>query len=356
MKMLKVGIIGTGFGAKVHAPLFQEHPSFEVQAIASVSRGNVEGIRSETGISNVYADWKAMLEQEELDVVSIVSAPYLHREMVIEAFRRGCHVLCEKPMAFDSAEAVQMLEARDRSGKLGFINFEWRFLPARLAVKEIMDSGRLGEITNVRYDWTIGGYQALIGRSFGWLMQEDKAGGMLGAIGSHMFDSLSWWLNDEVKELFGQLSTHVPEYRSESGETEIRTADNAFEAVGRFRSGIDFSAGFMYGSRHSIGTKLEIYGTQGTLIVFDDKKVEAGFGGDPLTKLSLSPESEAPDQATDIVKRYYASFKPMVDHLYEAMGNGQISPLLPTFEDGLRVQRVLDAIRKSSKEGQRITL
>jgi predicted dehydrogenase len=356
LEKLRVGVIGTGFGAKVHVPLFEEHPKFKVVAISSVSRGRTKEIAKETGITNIYTDWRQMLDVESLDVVSIVSAPFLHHDMVLAALEKGCHVLCEKPMAFNQTEAVRMLEARNAAQKLGAINFEWRFLPARLAVKDILDSGRLGDVTSIRYDWTIAGYTGLKSRSFGWLMDEQAGGGMLGAIGSHMFDSLCWWLGDNITELTGQLSTHVPEYHSETGEVERRTADNAFNAVGRFRSGADFTASFLYGSRHSTGSKVEIYGTEGTLVMTDDNKLRIGYGSEPLHEVDLEPGTRAPESATDIVKRYYPAFRPMVDRLYDSIALGQADPNLPLFEDGVKVQAILDAIRISSKEGRRVKL
>lgn len=355
-KRLKIGIIGTGFGARVHAPMFANHPGFEVAAIASVARGRVEQIQAETGISQVYSNWEEMLAKEELDVVAVTSAPFLHRDMVVRSLQKGCHVLCEKPMAFDEKEALDMLGARDEAGKMGFINFEFRNLPARQKVREIIASGRLGKIIRVRFDWVNGGYISLIGRELGWLGQESSGGGMLGAIGSHMFDSLTWWMNEDLAEVFGQLSTDVKEYRSESGETEIRTADDAFSVIGSFSSGAKLQASFIYATRHPRGTKLEVFGTEGTLVMTDDNKVEVGYGSEPLQLLELTPEHPAPEAASEAVKRYYAAFRPMADKLYEALVSGRPAAELADFEAGLRVQRILDGVRRSAKEGQLVRL
>jgi predicted dehydrogenase len=89
MKTFKVGIIGTGFGAKVHAPMFNFHDGFEVVSISSVSRGNIEEAKMSSGIENVYTDWKLMLDQEQLDLVVVASAVHLHRDMVLAAYEKG---------------------------------------------------------------------------------------------------------------------------------------------------------------------------------------------------------------------------------------------------------------------------
>ncbi|RFB38340.1 Gfo/Idh/MocA family protein [Brevibacillus sp. VP] len=208
---LKVGIIGTGFGASVHAPLFQAHPQFEVIAITSVSGRNTEQVRKATGISNIYSDWKTMLTSEALDLVSVTSAQYQHKEMVCDAFAHGYHVLCEKPMALNLNEAQEMIAARDHANRFGAINFEFRYLPARSKVKEIIESGQLGRIIHIRYQGNALNYLSHHSGYKSW--KEDKAlgGGTLNSIGSHMIDSIQWWFQEPIASVFGQTPIHSPE-------------------------------------------------------------------------------------------------------------------------------------------------
>jgi predicted dehydrogenase len=355
-KKVRVGIIGTGFGAKVHAPTMLEHPGYEVRAISSVSRGRLDDVKKETGIESVYGNWREMLEKEELDLVVVASAPFLHHEMVLEAYRRGCHVLCEKPMAFDAKESKDMLEAQKHAQRLGFLNFEFRFLPARQKVKEILSSGQLGRIMHVNYTATFPGYERGINNSRGWLGQKEKAGGMLGAIGSHMFDSLLWWMNDDIQSITGQLTTHVPEFVDATGEKEIRTADDTFQTVGSFCNGSTFTVGLTYASRHSVGWRLEVFGTDGSLIMTGDDKVEVGIGNEPLQEVELLPDLVTPDHITEVAARYYNAFYRSLDQVYQAVSKNEVNPFLPTFEDGHQVQIILDAIRKSSEEGRKVEL
>jgi predicted dehydrogenase len=353
-KKVRVGIIGTGFGAKVHAPTMLHHPGFEVKAISSVARGQLGDVKKETGIETVYGNWREMLEIEELDLVAIASAPFLHHEMVLEAYQRGYHVLCEKPMAFDTKETQEMVEAQKRAQRLGFINFEFRFLPARQKVKEVLSSGQLGRIMQVNYTAIFPGYQRAMTSKRGWLGQKEKAGGMLGAIGSHMFDSLLWWVDDQIESISGQLATHVPEFVDESGEKEVRTADDTFQTSGSFRQGATFSVGLTYASRHSIGWKLEVMGTEGTLVMTGDNKVEVGIGNEPLQEVELLPDLVAPEQMTEVAARYYNAFYRSLDQVHRAITSNEVHPYLPTFENGHQVQMILDAIRKSSEAGRTV--
>src|SRR5699024_6810109 len=150
MESYRIGIIGTGFGGRVHAPMFQHHDGFELVAIVSM-RGNVDTAKNLSGVRHVYSDWKEMLDKESLDLVVVASAVSLHHEMVQEIFRRGIHVLCEKPMALHYNETKDMIDARNDADKWGFINHEYRYLPARKKIKELIERGDLGRVTHVRY-------------------------------------------------------------------------------------------------------------------------------------------------------------------------------------------------------------
>lgn len=357
MKKIKVGIIGTGFGAKVHAPMFNFHDGFEVIAISSVSRGNVEDVQKTSGVENVYTDWKLMLDQEQLDLVVVASAVHLHRDMVLAAYEKGIDVLCEKPMALHTAESEQMISASGLAKKLGLINHEFRFLPARTKVKEILDSGSVGQILHVRYLCSFASYTALVSRSRGWLGQEDKGGGMLGAIGSHMTDSLQWWMNSQFKEVFAQLPTHVPFYTDENGNVENRTADDAFQVIGTLENGATVTMELLSAARQTENSwRLEVFGTKGTLVMLDDNRVLLSVLDEPLQEIELVQDITAPVDMPAIAARYYNGFHRMLDALHGSLVSETKHPYLADFENGYSTQKILDAIRLSAKEGRKVEL
>ncbi|WP_060664352.1 Gfo/Idh/MocA family protein [Bacillus sp. CHD6a] len=350
MEKIRVGIIGTGFGAKVHVPVMQSHPGFEVVSIASVSRGRLGEIKEETGMEKIYGNWEEMLESEEIDLVSVASAPLLHHDMVVKAFSSGKHVLCEKPMAFDAAEAEKMIQARDAAGKLGWINFEYRFLPARQMVKEIISSGKIGKVLHVNFSLNIAGYERYATSKRGWLSQSDQAGGMLGAVGSHLIDSLLWWTDAKIESVSGQLTTHVPEFTDETGEKEVRTADDAFQAMGNFGGGGTFNIGSNIAVRHAEGWELEVYGTEGTIKMSQDNKVLVGLGNDPLEEVDIEEALAIPEGMNPVAAGYYNAFYRSLDEVYKALAGEVVNPHLPVLEDGHGVQVVMDAIRRSHEE------
>ncbi|HEY0798150.1 MAG TPA: Gfo/Idh/MocA family oxidoreductase, partial [Candidatus Baltobacteraceae bacterium] len=143
-KRLRVGVVGSGFGATVHVPAFQAHPRFEVVAIASPSRANA--IAAERGIAHSFPSCAQMVAGVELDVVSIASPPVHHHEDVLAALARGKHVLCEKPFALNLTQAEELYAAAQRAGTVCALAFEFRYLPERIATRELISNGHLGPL------------------------------------------------------------------------------------------------------------------------------------------------------------------------------------------------------------------
>ena len=147
-KAVKIGVIGVGFGAKVQIPGFQSE-GFEVVAVCSRRRERAEGAAKSAGIDNVYTDYREMIRQPNLDAVSIVTPPNLHHEMAITALGAGKHVLCEKPFAMNRQQAKQMWDKAKETGLTAMVTHEFRFIPARAYIKELLQQGYLGELRNV---------------------------------------------------------------------------------------------------------------------------------------------------------------------------------------------------------------
>lgn len=333
MQKIRVGIIGTGFGARVHAPWLRAHAGYDVRAIASVRRGDEERIRSDSGVDRVYLDSGRMLAEEELDLVVIASAPGMHRAMTLQALERGLHVLCEKPMALNAAQAQDMCDALERSGRRGFLNHEFRMRPGRLAVREIVEAGTLGELVHVRYFGSGGGYLPWRSRRLGWLGSREAGGGMLGAIGSHMLDSLHFWTGLDIAEVQAQLETLVPEANPDGGEVERRTADDSFRVIGMLAGGVAFSLGWSLTMAGPAGWHLDIQGTEGFLRLLDDERLFLAQGDDPLHEVPLPGLSPQPPAMAGPAARY-PSLYPFLDRLYGVLSAGGGRPAASRLRPG----------------------
>ena len=352
-RLISVGIIGTGFGAKVHAPIINSHPHFHVKAISSVYRGNVEEVIRQTGIKNGYTNWMDMLTSESLDLVVIASAPNHHAEMVAEALKNH-HVICEKPMAMNVEESLQMIKDKNSSSNKAAINFEFRFKPARTKVKEIIDSGLLGRIMHVRYAGHILNFQEFHSGKTSWKESKETGGGLLIAIGSHMIDSLNWWLKDPIKSVLSQTPTHIKTLKDREGNQYTRTADDAFQVIGELTSGTTYNIEFISRNRHYLNEwVLEIYGENGTIIMLDDKEVLLGIKDGHLEKIEID-RVEVPPYLPKECHQFYDAMKNTLDEILLWFNLDNNSGKLATFEDGLYVQRVLETIRVSADTGSKI--
>ncbi|KKO51826.1 oxidoreductase [Paenibacillus sp. DMB20] len=353
MQNIKIGIVGTGFGAEVHAPIFSLHPGFEVRGIASVHRGiRKRSFKSLDGLA-VYDDWIRLLNDEELDLITIASAPMLHSEMALTAIRKGLHVLCEKPLGMNADETSMMLKELGEKGVHGYVNFQWRMLPIRRKIKQIIENGELGAVRHIKYQGSFSANQQLQNQYRGWEGKKESGGGFLFAVGSHMLDSLMWWTGGTIAQVYADLRTWVPFFKGSQGE-EARDADDAFSIMGHFESGASFIVDFLAPGVNGTGWNLEIYGTRGTLVMKNDRTLEIGFGEG--FKEILLEQIEPPSQLDIPAKLYYSGFYPMIDFIHQSITTGESIPIIPTFEDGHRVQTVLDAIFESAEKQARVTV
>ncbi|MEX3615553.1 Gfo/Idh/MocA family protein [Paenibacillus glucanolyticus] len=352
MKPLSVGIIGTGFGGHVHAPIFSLHRGFEVKSIASVYRQQKAEEHTWKGIQH-YRNWRDMLEKEQLDLVSIASAPSQHYEMTMLALQSGHHVLTEKPLGMNAEQTLHMLTESERVKRKAFVNFQWRWTPIRQRIKRMMQGKELGDIQHIQYTGSFSGHGVLANSYRGWEARREEGGGFLFAIGSHMVDSLLWWMDEEITDVYGDLRTQIPTYSGDDG-LEVRETDDAFTFIGRFRSGASLVANVFFPGIRGAGWKLEIHGTKGTLMMRNDDTLECSFGGS-FERIDLEPV-HAPASLEAPAVHYYNGFYQMVDGIYSTLAGNQTLPDIPTFLDGHKAQAVLDAIRLSSETNTRINV
>jgi len=193
---VRIAVIGTSFASSVQIPGFQLLPGVEVVAVASGRPGRAAETAERFGIPNAFDDWRAMLDEVECDLVSIVTPPYLHHEMTLATIERGRHVFCEKPFASNVAQGVEMVRAAERSGLVHGVDHEFRYRPARARLKELIEAGHLGQPRVIRWGWLLGMLAEPKSRAWNWWSERSKDGGIFGALGSHLIDSLLWWFGD----------------------------------------------------------------------------------------------------------------------------------------------------------------
>ena len=193
---IRLALIGTGFGSSVHLPALAHVDHTELVAICSRRQERATAIAARHGVPTASTDWRDVVTDPGVDAVIIATPPYLHHQMVIAAIEAGKHVLCEKPLARNLAETRDMARLAEHAKVVAMVNHQYRYLPIRRRVKELIDEGYIGDPQSVSMIVFNSNLADPEGTRFTWLMEADKAGGMLRAFGSHYIDTLRWWLGD----------------------------------------------------------------------------------------------------------------------------------------------------------------
>jgi predicted dehydrogenase len=347
---IRIGIIGTGFAKLVQIPAFLNCRETEVISVASGSLANAERVANDFGIKHFTDNWRETVENTEVDLVCITTPTNLHYEQTLHAIAHGKHILCEKPMAMNAAEALEMTTKAKDANILALIDHELRFLNGRRNAFEMIRNGEIGKIIHFKtmFRNASRGTQNV---KWNWWSDVNAGGGALGAIGSHAVDTFRWMLGTEITDVFCQLKTNVKERTDSKCELKTVTADDESNLIVKFAEN-DLTAdasGTVSLSVVESGKyehRLEIFGTQGSIIVEEGGEIWLSkMGENGWTQLEIDL-GEAPPNTN--IGGWSRGFMNFVREIVSALHEGKIEvPNAATFEDGYKCQLVLDAARKS---------
>jgi predicted dehydrogenase len=345
---LRVGVIGTGFGSLVQIPAFRAHPRAEVVAVASGTPGKAKKAADAFGVPHGFDDWRKLVSAD-LDLVSITTPPSLHHAMALAALDAGRHVLCEKPMAMSAAESEDMLAHGERARRIHVIDHELRFNPNRRKARMLIEEGFVGAPRHALLT-AVNASRLDPAKPWGWWFDEARGGGLLGAVGSHQVDLLRYWLGD-ITAVSGTADPVVPERPLPDGAGRRRVTADEFTTFSlRFRSGAVGTVFLSCVAAHGVGPRIEVWGDEGYLLLDAEDRLWGARQGKALADLT-EPETLKPAPGMEYVSLWGVSFVRLADHLISAVLDG--APVAPaaTFQDGLAVQRVLDAVRRTTRTG-----
>lgn len=338
MSALRVGIVGSGFGGKVHAPAYALHPRFEPVAIASPNRA--ERIAADRKIPHAFRSIEEMLAGVELDVVSVASPPFDHHRSVMAALRAGKHVLCEKPFALGVAEAEEMVAEAQRAGTACALAFEFRYIPATRALLELIENRHLGALREIEVARMS---RLLLERASirrGWFFEAERGGGVANGFIPHYFDLANQLAGRTPRATHGLLRTANRQRTDKDGTFEATASDGAFAYVDYgdgvvARVAIDATTVVesltiaVHGETRSAVANGAEWGALALYTIAEDEQDELELKGSPYDKqAAIHPNVP-----------YFLS---LLDAFAAAIDHG--APGVPTFADGLVVQRQLQAI------------
>jgi len=342
----RVGILGTGWGARVQVPTFRE-AGLQVTAIAGFHGNRTREAAAGLGV-RPHDDWHEVVTADDVDVDSIVTPPSEHREMAAAALQAGKHVLLEKPTAMNAAEAEELVKiAGQNGGLLAMIDHELRFLPSWREARRRMGEIGATRYAEVRYASPSRGDRK---REWNWWSDASRGGGIWGAVGSHFVDALRYFGN-EVEAAHAIMKTTI-DRRPFGTSMRAVTSDDFGSVTLRLAGGalavMTFSAVASGPDETSI---LTIYGERGAMR-FIGEEVLLSTGGNAFTTLAGGPMESRPGNSPG------GAFGTGTLHLGRALraalDDGDLNALAPgaTFEDGLMQQRVLDAARASASQSR----
>ena len=342
----RVGVIGTSWAARVPLPTFVSYPGVEVTAICSGRLERAEEAARRFGARTAVDDYRALVESPDVDIVYIGAPVRLHREMALAAAAAGKHILCEKPLAFDVAEAAEMLAAARAAAVAHVTSFFVRPFESHQYVKRLVEDGAIGEPRQLSVTHFPGWQRG----AWSWLDSVAQGGGHLGAVGAHFIDLARDWLGE-----FATVSAHVRTWVAEADDADdVRQqvdADDAFLLTGAMESGALYSIHFGRNVPPGRGRRIELYGSEGAVTVDGDEarggaRVYFARRGARAPHEVTLPPSRLPAAVRESAVPIFGA---MIDALLSSIEEG--SARGPSFEDGLRCQEVLDAARLSATEG-----
>ena len=355
-----IGIVGTGFARTTQIPGFRDCMGAKVVAIASRNRERAEAVAKEFGIEHVATDWHELVAHKDVDLVSVVTPPSTHMEITLAALDQRKAVLCEKPMALNAGEAARMVEKAKSAGTLALIDHELRFLNSRRVMRGMLQTGAIGSVRHCNYVFR-SDYRAIADRAWDWWSDAAMGGGALGAIGSHVVDSFRWMLSTEVTHALGMLTTHIKQRpdKNNGGMRDVTTDDEA-KLLFRFADGehtheATGGASISVVESGKYENRLEIYGTKGALMVEETGELWLSpVGSGTWRPVQVEQDHMAQGMRAASWSRGFTAFAVAIVEIMRA-GRTTVKDAA-TFEDGYRVQVVLDALRASSESGCWVTV
>jgi predicted dehydrogenase len=381
-RTLRVGMIGYRFMGKAHSNAWRQAPHFfplkasvELSTICGRDPTALEAARSQLGWQKASTNWKEVVNSPDIDIVDINTPNDSHAEIAIAAAQAGKHILCEKPLAMNVEECKQMLDAAKKAKIVHMICHNYRRIPAIAQAKKMIEEGAIGNVFHyyARYsqDWIVDPDFPLV-----WRLQKGVSGsGAHGDINAHIID-LARYLVGEFGEVCGLMHTFIKQRPLQDvggkadglGATAGKvmgkvTVDDAAMFIGKFKNG---ALANLEATRFALGRKnhieIEINGSKGSLHFdfedmnrlkwfdntapadrqgFNDILVTQGGGTHPYVGNWWPPGH---------IVGYEHTFVHTIADFVNAVVDGKA--VQPTFEDGMKNQRVLEAVEESSKNRQ----
>ncbi|MBC7529599.1 MAG: Gfo/Idh/MocA family oxidoreductase [Chthonomonadaceae bacterium] len=384
MQTLGVGMVGYGFIGKVHCHAHRSLPLFydplpaktKLVGVCTATPESGEKAKSQADFEFETRDYHALLSRDDIHLIHVCTPNAHHKQVVLDALKAGKHIYCDKPLALNVAEAEEILLASQSApNTVRQMTFNYRFVPALLRARELVEAGFLGDLFQFRAAYLHAGYISPE-RPHTWRLDHAQSGGgAISDLGAHVIDLVRFLLASgvnvgragEFEKVSAQLETVIQE-RKEAKTGLMRTVD--VDDIALVNCRLEGGArGILEASRLSTGVqdelRIELHGTRGAirfnlmeadwLDIYDATLPEAALGGgrgftriESVMRYPKPYSLGATKNTVGWLNFHIASMFDFVSNVAAKLEGRPLNPQSPTFEDGLRTQKVISACQASS--------
>lgn len=350
--MLKIGVIGVGSISEYHIKPYMKNPEAEVVALCDLNEERLKTKGQEYGAAHLYADYRELLKNDEIDAVSICTWNNSHAEIAVAALEAGKHVLVEKPLSITVEEAVAVQKAAEKSNKVAQVGFVRRFGDNTKILKRFLDAGDLGELYYAKAS-----ILRRLGNPGGWFSDRERSGGgPLIDLGVHVID-LCWYLMGKPKavsvtgntySLLGNRSNveNLDFYKAADYDPGKNDVEDLTNALIRFENGasllVDVSF-TLHAKEDAVSVK--VYGDKGGAEIEPELMLVTEKHN---TILNIDPQVD--NKAFNFIK----AFESEINHFVECCLGKSVT--IAPVSDGVEVMKILSAVYESADRKQEIRL
>jgi predicted dehydrogenase len=371
-----IGMLGYAFMGKAHtnayktlAYMMYPPPAIPILvAIAGHTEESCQEAARRYGYANFYTDWHELIENDKIQLFDNCGPNGIHAEPSIAAANAGKHVICEKPIARNAEEAKKMVDTVAKAGVKNMVGFNYRFVPALRLARELIESGKLGQIYHFRASYLQEWIMPHYGTPAIWRLDKEIAGsGALGDLGAHIID-LAHFLVGDIKGVSAMTKTFIDQRQGPDGKLSFKVeVDDAFVSCVEFENG---AIGTLEASRFSGGHK------NGEVLEINGEKGSIKFNLERLNELDVlwiddEPKNTQGFRNISVTEGYHPfynnwwphghiigwehTFIHEITHFIDCIVNDKdVAPYGATFKDGYKTAVVCDAILKSAESKKQI--
>ena len=334
MKKVKVALIGAGYISDYHARGLQSLPDVEIASVVGLPIEAAEEFAQKYNIKDVTTDALSLAKRDDIDAVVISTPNKFHAPYAIEFMNNGKDVFIEKPMAMNSTEGEEVMNAAQKNERIVLVGHMWRFDEEAQFVKKVVDSGKLGNVIKtkgygIHENWGPGG----------WFTQKEIAGGgALADMGVHAIDTIRFILGDPKPiEVYAKIGTYFGDYDVDDTGIIIITWDNGATSI--------IESGWWHPHMDGPEASTQIFGTKGYISLFP-------------TELKMQDENTRKEfQIPNVQKSEHCDqsiYTKQMEHFVECIRSRKQPN--PGFSEGQTVLHIVDAAYRSSEIGEAIKL